>query len=68
MSDIVQYATHRNNVDRWLNGTECELEVGADWPYDCVAKDQASPESVVIVCHNHKVWWHEETTDWVGAA
>ena len=51
--------THQRTVDRFLDGEACDLDKNADWPYDCVAKDKATPETRVVVCRTHNAWWTE---------
>ena len=61
MSDL---STHRLTVDRFLGGEACDLDENADWPYECVAKDQATTATRVVICRAHNVWW----TDGLGGS
>lgn len=64
--------THREAVTR--RGEDhglCRVRL-ADWPYECVAKDEHYHEHVVFVCETHGCWWHEpdwqpaDVPDWVA--
>lgn len=57
MSALETRARQRLAKHRTFHSTECDLDLAADWPYDCIAKDK-HPDHVVIVCRNHMIWDH----------